>query len=174
MNLDECVITDYSQARKELGFEDGKKYILFGGAFSNLRKNYPLLEKGINLLKRADVEVREMKGLSRSEISKLLSACDLFALPSKTEGSPQALKEAMACNCPIIATDVADIKHLLGDLQGHFLCSFEPELFAQTLGEALEFQGRTQGRNRIIELGLDNSQVAQKLIAIYENICQKK
>lgn len=174
VNLEECVITDYKEARKELGFEDGKKYILFGGAFANLRKNYSLLENGIRILGRNDVEVREMKGLNRSQISKLLSACDLFALPSKSEGSPQALKEAMACNCPIIATDIADIKHLLGDLQGHFICSFEPEKFAETLNQALEFQGRTKGRTRIEELGLDNSQVAQKIIAIYEKSCQKE
>ena len=170
IDLHECVITDKEIARKELGFLPDKKYILFGGGFDNLRKNYPLLKEGIDLLKRDDIEVLEMKGLSRLQISKLLSACDLFALPTKSEGSPQALKEAMACNCPIIATDVADIKHLLGDLEGHYICTFNPKDVAEQVEKALAFNGRTKGRERIIELGLTNDLVAKKLVEIYEEV----
>lgn len=170
VDLHECVITDKEIARKELGFLPNKKYILFGGAFENLRKNYPLLKEGIDLLKRDDIEVLEMKGLSRLQISKILSACDLFALPTKSEGSPQALKEAMACNCPIIATDVADIKHLLGNLEGHYICTFDPKDVAEKVEKALAFNSRTKGRERIIELGLTNDIVAKKLIEIYKNI----
>jgi glycosyltransferase involved in cell wall biosynthesis len=173
VDLHECVITDKEIARKELGFLPGKKYILFGGAFENLRKNYPLLKEGIDLLKRDDIEVLEMKGLSRLQISKILSACDLFALPTKSEGSPQALKEAMACNCPIVATDVADIKHLLGDLEGHYLCSFDPKDVAEKVEKALAFNSRTKGRERIIELGLTNDLVAKKLVEIYTQILKK-
>ena len=115
-----------------------------------------------------------MKGLSRAEISKILCACDLFALPTTSEGSPQALKEAMACNCPIMATDVADIKHLLGNVAGHFLCTFEPENVAATLTKALEFQGRTEGRKRIVELELENWQVATRLVKIYKKILDER
>lgn len=174
VDLHECVITDKEIARKELNFSPDKKYILFGGAFANLRKNYPLLKEGIDLLKRDDIEVLEMKGLSRLQISKILSACDLFALPTKSEGSPQALKEAMACNCPIVATDVADIKHLLGDLEGHYICSFDPKNVAEKVEQALSFNGRTKGRERIIELGLTNDLVAKKLVDIYNDILNKK
>ena len=170
IDLHECVITEKEIARKKLNFSPNKKYILFGGGFDNLRKNYPLLKEGIDLLKRDDIEVLEMKGLTRLQISKILSACDLFALPTKSEGSPQALKEAMACNCPIIATDVADIKHLLGDLEGHYICSFDPKDVAEKLEQALNFNGRTKGRERIIELGLTNDLVARRLVEIYENL----
>lgn len=172
IDLNECEITDYEQARCELGFETDKKYILFGGAFDNLRKNYPLLKEAVNLLKRDDIEILEMKGLTRKQISKIMSAADLFALPSKSEGSPQALKEAMACNCPIIATDVADISWLLGDVDGHYLCSFDPIEVAEKLTSALNFAKRTNGRKRIIALGLDNRHIAMKLIDIYNKVCK--
>ena len=170
VNLDDYPLIDKEQARSELGFEPGKKYILFGGAFSNLRKNYPLLKEALDILGRKDIEVLEMSGLTRPQVAKLMCACDLFALPSKSEGSPQALKEAMACNCPVIATDIADVKHLLGDLPGHFLCSFDAQKLAGELDEALKFEGRTEGRKRIVELGLTNELVARKLIGIYESI----
>lgn len=163
-------ITPYIEAREKLGWEADKKYILFGGNFKNLRKNYPLLKEALELLGRNDIEVVEMKGFSREECVLRMSACDLFALPTKSEGSPQALKEAMACNCPIIATDVADIKHLLGDLDGHYLCSFDPKDVAEKVEKGLAFNGRTKGRERIIELGLTNDLVAKKLVEIYKQI----
>lgn len=167
-------ITPYNEAREKLGWEADKKYILFGGNFKNLRKNYPLLKDALELLGRKDVEVAEMKGFSREECVLRMSACDLFALPTKSEGSPQALKEAMACNCPIIATDVADIKHLLGDLDGHYLCSFDPKDVAEKVEKALAFNSRTKGRERIIELGLTNDLVAKKLVEIYTQILNRK
>ena len=173
VNLEECVVTDYHMARKELGFDENKKYILFGGAFGNLRKNYPLLKAAIERLGREDIVTMEMKGLSRAEISKRLSACDLFALPTKSEGSPQALKEAMACNCPIMATDVADIKHLLGNIKGHYICSFNPDEVASTLSEALDFNERTTGRERMSELGLENKQVAMRIMDVYKKVLMR-
>ncbi len=170
ISLEECVVTDKSYSREEMKLSKDKKYILFGGAFSNLRKNYPLLQKAIQLLDRNDIEVLEMNGLSRSEITKLMCACDVFALPSKSEGSPQALKEAMACNCPIVATDIADIKYLLGNIDGHYLCSFDAIDVANKLQKALQFGERTNGRKRIIELGFENKMVAQKIMTIYGQI----
>ena len=170
VNLADCMITVFEQARKQLGFSPDKKHILFGGAFDNLRKNYPLLHEAIKLSGRKDIEVLEMKGLSREEITLRMCGCDLFALPSKSEGSPQALKEAMSCNCPILATDVADIKHLLGDLPGHYICSLCPDNVTEELLCALEFDGRTEGRKRIIELGLTNDNIAERLIEIYNQV----
>jgi glycosyltransferase involved in cell wall biosynthesis len=122
-----------------------------------------------------------MKGLSRAECVLRMNACDLFALPSHSEGSPQALKEAMACNCPILATDIADVRTLLGDLAGHYILrnprktherwdADEKSLDEMTelLQEALHFSGRTNGRQRIIDLKLSNEQVAEQLITIYK------
>lgn len=161
---------DFMQARRKLGFKDDVKYVLFGGAFANLRKNYPLLEKAVGLVKGYKIEVLEMNGLDRGQVNDLMYACDVFCLPSKSEGSPQALKEAMACNCPVVATDIADVRHLLGNLDGHYICSFEPENVASMLTKAFAFGRRTEGRKRIMELGLDNADVAKKLVSIYKNV----
>jgi glycosyltransferase involved in cell wall biosynthesis len=166
-------ILDNALARKELGFEHDKKYILFGGAFSNLRKNYPLLKQAVELLQPKGIEVIEMRGLNREQITKLMCACDVFALPTKSEGSPQALKEAMACNCPIVATDIADIKFLLGNIKGHYICSFEAKDVADKLQSAFAIKSRTEGRKRIIELGLDAETVAEKVVSIYQKVLSK-
>ena len=127
-----------------------------------------------------------MKGLSRAECVLRMNACDVFALPTKNEGSPQALKEAMACNCPIVATDVADIKYLLGDLPGHYVLpnkkgngawwkgdEHSAEELATLLKQAMAFEGRTEGRKRIVELGYTNELVAKKIIAIYQQVLEE-
>lgn len=183
VNIAELPIMDYTEARRQLGFVDNKKYILFGGAFNNLRKNVALLQDALNLLHRNDIEVIEMKELSRAECALRMCACDLFALPTHSEGSPQALKEAMACNCPIVATDCADIAHLLGDLPGHYILrnprktkerwdgdAMSVQEMAALVEQGLAFGQRTEGRKRIAELQLENSQVAQRLMDIYNNI----
>ena len=195
VNMDDCHVIDQAAARQQLGFEDGVKYILFGGGFNNLRKNYAILRDAVERIERApwvaveggercgNIVCLEMKGLSRAECVLRMNACDLFALPSHSEGSPQALKEAMACNCPILATDIADVRTLLGDLAGHYILrnprktherwdADEKSLDEMTelLQEALQFSGRTNGRDRILEMGLSNEQVAQRLIAIYKSI----
>lgn len=195
VNMDDCHIIDQITAREQLGFETGVKYILFGGGFDNQRKNYAILRNAVERMEKApwipveggercgNIVCLEMKGLSRAECVLRMNACDLFALPSHSEGSPQALKEAVACNCPIVATDMADVRHLLGDLPGHYILrnprktherwdADENSLneLVELLQEALQFSGRTAGRDRITELQLSNEQVAKRLVEIYEHL----
>lgn len=191
VSLEDCFLMDKAEARKQLGWDPDKKYIMFGGAFSNTRKNYALLKQAVGILNlkletlnpKWHIECVEMKNLTRSECVLRMNACDVFALPTKNEGSPQALKEAMACNCPIVATDVADIKHLLGGLPGHYVLpnkkgngawwkgdEHSAEELAELIRQALAFNGRTKGRDRIVELGYTNDLVAKKIIKIYESI----
>ena len=169
--LDEIDFVEYKRAREIVGFDENKKYVLFGGAFSNLRKNYPLLKESLQYCEEKGIETIEMKGLNRKQVSMLMCACDVFCLPSKSEGSPQALKEAMACNAPIVATDIADIKHLLGGLDGHYICEFDAENLAKQIDKAISYRKDkiyTKGRERIIALGLDNKQVVTNLMKIYD------
>lgn len=195
VNMDDCHLIDQPEARQQLGFEDGVKYILFGGGFDNLRKNYAILRNAVERIEQAswmpveggercgNIVCLEMKGLTRAECVLRMNACDLFALPSHSEGSPQALKEAMACNCPIVATDIADVRSLLGDLPGHYILRNPRKTherwdadkksldeMTELLQDALRFTGRTTGRQRIMEMELSNDQVAKRLMRIYEQV----
>jgi glycosyltransferase involved in cell wall biosynthesis len=189
--MEQMTIVPQAEARRQLGWDPNKKYILFGGAFSNTRKNYALLRDAIAKINeqspitnhQSPIECVEMKNLTRSECVLRMNACDLFALPSHSEGSPQALKEAMAVNCPCLATDIADVKYLFGDEPGHFILrnphktherwdGDEHSLDEMTslLREALAFSGRTHGRERIEALQLTNEQVAKRIVKIYEEV----
>lgn len=182
VSLEDCFLMDKAEARRQLGWSQNKKYILFGGAFENKRKNYALLRDAVAKLDEG-IEIVEMKGLSRTDCVLRMNAVDLFALPSHSEGSPQALKEAMAVNCPCLATDITDVRELFGDEPGHWILrnprktherweADEKSLDEMTelLKEALAFEGRTKGREQILELELSNEQVAKRLIAIYKRV----
>jgi glycosyltransferase involved in cell wall biosynthesis len=94
-------------------------------------------------------------------------------MTSKTEGSPQVIKEAMACGCPIVSVDVGDVAERVSGVEGCYVVSSrEPAAIAEALQQALAFSGKTNGRQRIIEMGLSNEQVAERLMAIYKQLVE--
>jgi len=110
------------------------------------------------------------------KIPVYFAASHVALLTSLWEGSPNVVKEAMACNCPIVSTNVGDVKWLFGDEPGHFITGFTPEDVAEKIKLALEFSekyGRTNGLNRIKDLGLDAETVAHKLIDLYKEIIRQ-
>jgi glycosyltransferase involved in cell wall biosynthesis len=134
-----------------------------------------LANETIRFLHDGNVELLELKGYSREEVTLLMCAADAFLMTSFTEGSPQVIKEAMVCGCPIVSVDVGDVKDRTEGVEGCFVSKTrEPNELADLLGKALAFEGRTQGRKKVIADGLDNVLVAKKLIEIYDEVHKKK
>ena len=149
------------------------KHILFAGAFDNAVKDAPLAKAAINELTSEGVRVEliELKGYNRDQVNALMYNCDALLMTSKTEGSPQVVKEAMACGCPIVSVDVGDVAERVSGVEGCYVVrTREPKDIAEALQEALLFGGRTNGRQRILEMDLSNDQVAKRLVAIYKSI----
>lgn len=163
-------VKDKTIAQQKMNLPKDKINILFGGSFTNLRKNVALANAALKILNRNDINLIEMKGFSREQVTLLYNACDMLLLPTKSEGSPQVLKEAMAYNCPIVATDVADIAYLLDGVSNSYVTSFEPADVADKILRVIESGERTNGRERIMQLQLTNNEVAKTIKTIYESI----
>jgi teichuronic acid biosynthesis glycosyltransferase TuaC len=150
-----------------------RKDILFSSSFSIPIKNYSLAVSALKRLKEQNASLIELKNKSREEVCNLMNSSELLLLTSLSEGSPQVIKEAMACNCPIVSTDVGDIRQVLGNTEGCYLTGFNPADVADKIKMALEFsrtKGRTNGRKRIIELGLDAESIANRIFEVYKKV----
>lgn len=153
-------------ARDKLSLDRNKTLILFSSSFSNKIKNYPLAKAAYELI--GNCELIELKGYTREETNLLLNACDLLLSTSKSEGSPQIIKEAMACNCPIVSTDVGDVNERINSIEGCYICSFNPKDVADKVQLAISFAKRTDGRLKISKFS--NEIIAKKIIDIYKTI----
>jgi glycosyltransferase involved in cell wall biosynthesis len=152
----------------------GKKKVLFLGSKTKPGKNFPLVQSAMQLLQ--DVELMSPYPVAHNDVPLYLNEADVLVLPSFMEGSPNVIKEAMACNCPIVSTNVGDVKWVMGKTKGCYIASFEPEDFAEKIKLAIHFSGnngRTNGRQRILELGLDMNTVAQRISEVYRKSLSK-
>ena len=105
-------------------------------------------------------------------VPKYMSACDVLILASDGEGSPMVIKEAMACNLPIVSVRVGDVPEVIGNTKGCFLCSQEPQDIAEKLERALDWGKRTNGREKINHLEISTS--SRKVIDVYKKVLKEK
>ena len=172
IDMSELQLTEKEAARDRIGLDTSKRYVLFAGAFDNAVKNAQLAKEAIASLQDVSVELLELKGYSRDEVTLLMCAADAFLMTSHSEGSPQVIKEAMACGCPIVSVDVGDVKERVEGVDGCFVANAnDPQELAGLLVKAFAHEGKTKGRERIIADGMDNQLVASRLIDIYNKVC---
>ena len=150
---------------------DTERFVLFSGSFTNEVKNPTLAKEA--MAKVDNAELVELRGYSREEVNLLMNAADCLLMTSHREGSPQVIKEAMACGTPVVSVDVGDVKEVIGHTEGCYIAERDPEDIAEKIRQALAFKGKTNGRQRIIDLGLSNDLVAKKLIEIYNEVLKK-
>jgi len=171
VNPDTFYPADKAFARKQLNLSPSKRSVLFSSSFRTYIKNYPLAKQAC--LHFDNLELIELSGFTRQEVNLLLNASDLALLTSFNEGSCQFLKEAMACNRPVVSTKVGDSEWILGNTEGCYLTSFAPEDVTGNVKKALEFsqtRGQTNGRDRIMELGLDAETIAGRVLEVYKKV----
>ena len=148
-----------------------KNYVLFAGSFDNFVKGPELAKQAVDLYNtlhsELPIELLELRGYTREQVVTLMHKCSALLLTSIREGSPQVVKEAMACGCPIVSVDVGDVAERLSGMEGGYVVpTRDPKELALNLEPAIAF-GRTKGREKILEDGLDNTQIAETLISIY-------
>lgn len=171
INLEDYVLLDKNTARQSIGLQQDRQYVLFASAFDINVKNAPLAQSAVNEL--PGVELLELKGYTRSQVAVIMQAVDALLMTSFTEGSPQVIKEAMACGCPIVSVDVGDVKEQVEGIDGCYISSRQPEAIAGCLKKAIGFGKRTNGREAVIEKGLTNDKTASRIIDVYRSLTSK-
>ena len=169
--LDSFTLIPREEARREVGFEDNRKYIIFVSNPARTEKNYPLAQEAVRLLEDSTVELVPVYDKPHDEVVKYFCAADALVMTSLSEGSPNVIKEAMACNCPLVVTDVGDVRWVTDGVEGTYVAdTYQPEEVADLLRKALQFGKRTAGRERILQLGLTTEAVARRILSVYESV----
>ena len=172
VRLDQFQLTP-GGCRAKLGLLPDKKYVLFLGNPNDTNKNIALVREAVPLLNDPNVQLLNPYPVTHDKVVQYLNSVDVFTLCSFGEGSPNVVKEAMTCNCPIVTTPAGDAAWVVADTPGCYVATYEPTDFAEKIRLALTFAtqtGRTRGRERIVEMGLDSEAVAERIETVYRAI----
>ncbi len=164
-------------SKKSMGLSEDSRHILFLGSPHDKNKNIQLLKSSLKYLDIKNVKLLNIFDIPHDEVVKYLLISDVVSLCSFSEGSPNVVKEAMACNKPIVATNVGDVAWLLEGLQGCYVSDHTVEDFSKKIKEALNFSSQhqsTTGRDRLFLLGLDAKSTADRIIKLYQSLTDKK
>lgn len=157
------------EARRALGWPLGRRVLLWIGD-PRPEKRVDLVQAAFDLLRpiHPDLDLRLVSRVAHQEVPAYLSAADVLLLTSDHEGSPVIIKEAMACNCPIVSTPVGDVPEILAGVEGCFVRPQHATALAEGVEQALAFGRRTAGRERIRPLGIQEE--AERLRALYGEV----
>lgn len=162
--------TDRDEARAILGMDASAKAILFPGDPSNPRKGHALAEAAVHeaeSLLGEPITLVPLWGVAPEQVYLYMNACDAMVMTSLIEGSPNVVKEALACNTPVVGVPVGDVEQLLDGVEGCEFCQRDPKRIAQALVKTLH-SSQCDGRKHILQRGLDLESVARKVIDVYE------
>lgn len=156
------------QASAELGWDPKRKRVVFSSSFDNPVKNFPLAKSALDMIPDVGFDLIELKDKSRKEVALILNASDVLLLTSHSEGSPQIIKEALACGCPIVSVDVGDVRERIAGKQNCFLVKNDPEHIADALKKSLNSAERSNTPG--IHKNLDNRSIIEHLSEIYHTV----
>jgi glycosyltransferase involved in cell wall biosynthesis len=160
-------------ARTQLGMSFEDRLVLFAGDPASPRKRYELAERAVALLDPAlRARLVVAWGVPHSAMPSYMSACDALVFTSRQEGSPNVVKEALACDLPVVAVPVGDVATRVGHVDGCELCpDDQPRTIARALDRVLRRGTRCQGRAAVREL--DERLTTARVIGIYRSLLRR-
>jgi glycosyltransferase involved in cell wall biosynthesis len=157
------------EARAKLGWAPDRKVLLWVGDVRK-EKRVDLVHATYERLRpvRPDLDLRLVSGAQHADVPWFMNAADVLLFPSDHEGSPVVIKEAMACNLPIVATSVGDIPELFEGVSGCVAAPQSPEALGAEVLRLLDANARSEGYDAIRRLS--TAREAESVVAIYEEV----
>ncbi len=164
---------EQQQARQMLGLDPAKKFVLFPYNPGEARKRFDLVQAAVALAREQvpNLELVVARGLPQEQVPLYMNAADVMVMASVWEGSPNAVKEAMATNLPVIAVDVGDAAESIGPTAGCYLVRREAPEVAEKIIEICRRGGRTKGRDWIQKLSMEV--VARQIVEVYAEVLRR-
>lgn len=180
VNLNEFYEIERREACNKLNLDLSKKYILFVSSKDKNRrqKRYDIFKKTIDFILTShpnlNIEELVMTGVPRNIAVYYYNASSLHLVTSDWEGSPNSVKEALACNCPVVARDVGNIRMMIKDIKDCYVTqSCNPQVLGDICADILKSEMKHDYRNILKERKLDSESKNSELLSIYKDIIRK-
>ncbi|WP_456681264.1 glycosyltransferase [Bradyrhizobium sp. USDA 3311] len=163
---------DRDKARARLGWPKDKHIVLFPFDPARPEKRYDLARASIERLVQegVDAELMTVVNVPNGEMPWCYSAADALLLCSDYEGSPTSIKEALACNRPVVATDVGDVGELLNGIAGTRICPQDAGTIARNLREVFDWSRSSEFRGRAAMARYDQVLTVEKIVGVYDDV----
>jgi teichuronic acid biosynthesis glycosyltransferase TuaC len=170
IDLEQFKPLDQDTCRKRLRWRDDRFNVLFPTNGGDPRKRLDLAQAAVEAVKQCGiaVELHQLRGVLHDEVPIWLNASDVLLLTSLHEGSPTAVKEALACNRPVVSVDVGDVSERIEGIEGCYLALAEASDLAAKLRLVHAGQSRVPGRIKMQNLSLEH--IARRLAQFYEDV----
>lgn len=160
-------------AKRTLGLDAAKRYLLFPSVPTRVEKRFELAQRAVEVLRERwpemrDVELIALNNVPHEDVPLYMNASELVLMTSAFEASPVVIREALACNVPVLSTDVGDARVMLSGISGCAIVGPEPSAIAEALHQALESPRRVTSRQTMQRFSLENT--AQQLRALYDRV----
>jgi teichuronic acid biosynthesis glycosyltransferase TuaC len=168
LDLDLFTPMPKAEARHRLGLDPTRRYVLFAASPTNPVKRHALAVAAMRALSATDdADLLVVSGVAPTLMPQYMSAYDLLLLTSAHEGSPNVVKEALACNLPVVAVNVGDVSARIGAVHGCVVCDADdPTTIAAAMRDVLARDERTTGRDSVQDL--DERLLTARVISVYE------
>ncbi len=180
--------SDRAGARKALGLDPDKKYLLFVGRADPMKGYKLALESMKYIGTEATLLVasgEEGKGEGPDNIRYLgyvdeqlplyYAACDFFMFPSLYEGLPLTLIEAISCGTVPVCMDRPPMREVMDEDMGYFCDRFESRAYADVVLDALKDPSWDARSRKCIESSLrfDMDRSIDATLDLYNSLLKK-
>jgi teichuronic acid biosynthesis glycosyltransferase TuaC len=165
---------DRTAARLRLGLSGQGKFVLFPFDPQRKIKRYELARTAIDALHDPEVQILTVCGKRNEDMPWYYSAADVMILCSQSEGSPTSVKEALACNIPVISSDVGDVREIMDGIDGCEICPGNADSLAEALRRALDRPVEKPFEGRLSMLRYDQSRVVEAIVKVYERVIRER
>ncbi|MBM80591.1 MAG: hypothetical protein CMJ78_08365 [Planctomycetaceae bacterium] len=164
---------DAEHCREQLGWDRERFHVLFPANMGFAVKRPELATAAVSRLtdRGMDVELHMLRGVKHADVSLHLNAADAVLLTSAHEGSPNIIKEALACDRPIVSVDVGDVRSRIQSVNGCYIADAGATDIAEKLAHVFESRQAVSGREQIRELAIET--ISQRISQCYETAIEK-
>ena len=159
------------KARKILNWSTDEKIVLFNARNDPIGKRLDLAFEAVQIAEETHPNLRlvVLRGeVHPDKMPLYYNAANCLLVTSDYESQPLIVKEAIACNCPVVSVDVGDVAGLLENVYPSKIVSRSPEAIGDTITEFLEIGSRSNGSEWVSEI--TEEKIAARLVNLYIQI----